>query len=234
MPGALGFAVIVAAMAILVVTQGDKDIAGLSPEQFASAASLGALLLVVSSGIVHRFRGQFAEGFRALVVWGLIILACVAAYAYREDTREVAYRVLGELAPGRPVVSTSGEVIIARRQDGSFAVAARVDGEDLRFAFDTGASAVVLTAESAAALRLTPKPEAFTVTVLTANGRTTAAPVTLDSITVGSIVERRVPGLVARPGALSSNLLGMSFLERLASYEVRGSRLILRGGGRGG
>ena len=40
---------------------------------------------------------------------------------------------------------------------------------------------------------------------------------------------RRVPALVTRPGTLATNLLGMTFLERLASYEVRGNRLILRG-----
>jgi aspartyl protease family protein len=58
-----------------------------------------------------------------------------------------------------------------------------------------------------------------------------AAPVTLDSVSIGSITERRIRALVARPGALRDNLLGMTFLERLASYEVRGNRLILRGRG---
>jgi aspartyl protease family protein len=37
-----------------------------------------------------------------------------------------------------------------------------------------------------------------------------------------------VPALVSRPGALRENLLGMTFLDRLASFEVRGDRLILR------
>jgi len=36
---------------------------------------------------------------------------------------------------------------------------------------------------------------------------------------------------VTKPGVLRENLLGMSFLERLASYEVRQNRLILRGRG---
>ena len=37
--------------------------------------------------------------------------------------------------------------------------------------------------------------------------------------------------MVAKAGVLQINLLGMSFLERLGSYEVRGNRLILRGQG---
>jgi aspartyl protease family protein len=67
--------------------------------------------------------------------------------------------------------------------------------------------------------------------VFTANGRNLAAPVTLDRLSVGPITERRVRALVARPGVLRENLLGMTFLERLPSYEVRGNRLILRGRG---
>jgi len=56
-----------------------------------------------------------------------------------------------------------------------------------------------------------------------------AAPVTLDQLAVGGIVERAVPALIAQPGQLRTSLLGMSFLNRLESWEVRGDRLVLRG-----
>jgi aspartyl protease family protein len=69
----------------------------------------------------------------------------------------------------------------------------------------------------------------YTVSVETANGRTRAAPVTLDRLAVGDIVERAVPALIAQPGQLRVNLLGMSFLNRLESWEVRGDKLMLRG-----
>jgi len=69
----------------------------------------------------------------------------------------------------------------------------------------------------------------YDVTVDTANGRARAASVTLDRVTVGSIVERAVPALVAQPGQLRTSLLGMSFLTRLERWEVRGERLVLRG-----
>ena len=51
---------------------------------------------------------------------------------------------------------------------------------------------------------------------------------TLDRIAVGSIEERAVPALIAQPGQLRTRLLGMSFLNRLQSSEVRGDRLVLR------
>ena len=68
----------------------------------------------------------------------------------------------------------------------------------------------------------------YSVTVETANGRARAAPVTLDRVVVGAIVERSVPALVTQPGQLRVSLLGMSFLNRLDSWEVRNDRLRMR------
>ena len=51
----------------------------------------------------------------------------------------------------------------------------------------------------------------------------------LDRIAVGGLVERSVDALVAQPGQLKTSLLGMSFLNRLQSWEVRGDRLLLHG-----
>jgi aspartyl protease family protein len=94
---------------------------------------------------------------------------------------------------------------------------------------DTGASSVVLTREDAKAAGLPLEVLAYTASIDTANGRTHAAPVTLDRIAIGGLVERSVDALVAQPGQLKTSLLGMSFLNRLQSWEVRGDRLLLRG-----
>jgi aspartyl protease family protein len=53
------------------------------------------------------------------------------------------------------------------------------------------------------------------------------APVTLDRVRVEDISVRDVPALVAEQGALRTNLLGMSFLGRLKSFQMRGSELVL-------
>jgi aspartyl protease family protein len=93
---------------------------------------------------------------------------------------------------------------------------------------DTGASSVVLTHEAARAAGLPLEVLSYSVSVDTANGRSRAAPVTLDSLAVGGIVERAVPALIAQPGQLRTNLLGMTFLNRLEGWEVRGDRLMMR------
>ena len=225
----IALAVLLFAIGVLIATHGRQDIAGLAPDDFASLAAFGAMGLLMASWIIGEFRGRWIDGFRAMVVWTFILLGLVGLYTYRVEVQEVAARVIGEIAPGRATMTETGEVVISRGLDGSFTIRGRIDDKEARFIFDTGASLVVLTAETAAAVGLRPPAGAYTVPVFTANGATMAAAATIDRLVVGSIVERRVRALVARPGALRENLLGMSFLERLTSYEVRGGRLFLRG-----
>jgi aspartyl protease family protein len=68
----------------------------------------------------------------------------------------------------------------------------------------------------------------FTINVRTANGITRAAPVTLASLDVGGVREEGVRAMVAQSGRLSENLLGMTFLGELDSYEVRQGQMIIR------
>ena len=69
----------------------------------------------------------------------------------------------------------------------------------------------------------------YDVDVETAGGHTKAARLTLDRLAIGKLVERSVPALVVPHGQMKTNLLGMSFLDRLESWEVRSDHLMLRG-----
>jgi aspartyl protease family protein len=226
-----GLAIILVGLAALVFFHAEGDVAGLPADQFASLVALGALVLMISSWVVQEFRGHWMRGLQAVLFWAVLAIGLVGLYSYRGELHEVASRLIGEIAPGDTVVGSGGEVSVTRRMGGTFVVAGRANDRDLRFIFDTGASTVVLTTEGAKTIGFDPAALNYVVPVSTANGRTLAAPVTLETLTVGSITERRVRALVARPGVLGENLLGMTFLERLASYEVRGNRLILRGRG---
>jgi aspartyl protease family protein len=229
MPGAIGFGLLLVGMAILVFTYGETDIAGMAPDQFARVTALAALLLLLSGSVFGQFRGRLGDAFRAIVIWTAILFALIGVYTYRFEVETVVNRLMGELSPGRTTIGEAGEVNVTRGRDGSFIVAGRVEGEPMNFVFDTGANIVVLTADSAARIGYSLEDLDFRVSVMTANGRTLAAPITIDNLTVGDISEDSVRALVARPGALSHNLLGMTFLDRLTSYEVRSNQLILRG-----
>src|SRR5258708_23538133 len=92
---------------------------------------------------------------------------------------------------------------------------------------DTGATSVVLTYETAKAAGLPLELLDYDVDVETAGGHTRAARLTLDRLAIGRLVERSVPALIVPHGQMKTNLLGMSFLDRLESFEGRSDRLVL-------
>ena len=184
-------------------------------------------LVLLAIVVLALFRQRFPNALQSAAVWALIALVLVLAYTYRFELRDVSDRVLAELIPGRAV--TRGHTVeVARGTGGGFAVATQVNGARIAMVLDTGASAVVLTQEAARTAGLPLEVLNYSVHVDTANGRARAAPVTLDKVSIGGITERSVPALIAQ-GGLRTNLLGMSFLNRLQSWEVRGDRLVLRG-----
>lgn len=226
----LGLIAIGLVLAVLILTDGAQSIGGvIEPDQLAGLAWGGTVLTLVVAGSWHALRERMGENLRHLLVWLALGLAYVLGYSYRDRIRTAGGQVLADLRPGTAAVGPGGVVTITRRSDGEFRVEAAVNGRTQSFAFDTGASAVVLTAENAAALGIRPGPNEFSARVSTANGLAYTAPILIDSLSIGPITERRVEAMVARPGALSGNLLGQSFLTRLPSYEVRGDRLILNG-----
>jgi aspartyl protease family protein len=221
-------AVLTAVAFILVIRHADP-IARLTEEYDLSSATIrGVMVIVVGAMVFMLFRQSFARALEAALLWVVIALLLAVGYTYRFELREVADRVMAELVPGR-AASRGRTVEIARTAGGSFLVATQINGARVSMILDTGASAVVLTQEAAKAAGLPLEVLNYSVSVDTANGRTRAAPVTLDRVSVGGITERAVPALIAQAGQLRSNLLGMSFLNRLESWEVRGDKLLLRG-----
>src|ERR1700716_2544257 len=125
--------------------------------------------------------------------------------------------------------SPARAVQIARGQSGEFALLARINGVSAPMVIDTGATSVVLTYETAKAAGLPLELLEYDVDVETAGGHTRAGRLTLDRLAIGKLVERSVPALVVPRGQMKTNLLGMSFLDRLESWEVRADRLMLHG-----
>jgi aspartyl protease family protein len=221
------FAILAIALCILLVRQNESVWADLVRLDTSSVETKIMALALVAVVAFLLFRQRFSNALQSAVIWALIALVLVLAYTYRFELRDVSDRVLAELIPGR-AASKGRTVEIARGAGGSFAVATQVNGARIAMVLDTGASAVVLTQEAARTAGLPLEVLNYSVQVDTANGRARAAPVTLDRVSIGGITERSVPALIAQPG-LRTNLLGMSFLNRLQSWEVRGDRLLLRG-----
>jgi aspartyl protease family protein len=220
---------VVAVALIVLVTHHDEGLIGsLTTGDFASLSYRLVLLVFLGSAAILMFRGRLSQAIKAALLWIAVGLALLVGYTYRFELRGVADRVMAEVVPGH-VIAHGRSVEVARAFNGDFDISARINGARVAMVLDTGASSVVLTREDAKAAGLPLEVLAYTAIIETANGRTRAAPVRLDRVAVGDLVERSVEALVAQPGQLKTSLLGMSFLNRLQSWEVRGYRLLLHG-----
>jgi aspartyl protease family protein len=217
---------IVIAILIIFARNGDGTVGPLSTNEFGSLAYQVALLVFLGAAVLTMFRERFSQALTAALLWVMVGLVLVVVYSYRFELHAVADRVLVVLVPGH-VVSHGRTVEIGRANDGDFAVRAQINGARVAMVLDTGASSVVLTREDAKAAGLPLEVLNYSVSIDTANGRTMAAPVTLDRLAIGGLVEHSIAALVAQPGQLKVSLLGMSFLNRMQSWEVRGDRLFL-------
>jgi aspartyl protease family protein len=228
----LAIAIVLGAMVLLVVNHDTGSVAGLEAENFSQLAGGAAWVLLISAGLVFAYRGRKASALRHALIWIAMAAAIMAAYAFRAEFGALALRLRAELQPGFAVEQTAAdgaaEVVLRRRLDGHFSARSQVNGAAITFLVDTGASSVTLTQEDAARAGLKPDRLVYTVPIQTANGRTRAAAVRLERIAIGNIAFSGVRALVVRPGQLNESLLGINFLSRLSSYEVRGDRLVLR------
>ena len=133
----------------------------------------------------------------------------------------------GGMAPAVADSLAEAGVSIARSRDGHFWIDAEVNGRQIRFLVDTGASDVVLTREDADRLGILLQPQDYSLIYRTASGTTRAAPVQLDYVSFGTLHLWNVEAAVNQSN-MDVSLLGQSFLSRLSGFEVSGNILTLR------
>lgn len=112
-----------------------------------------------------------------------------------------------------------------RADDGLFYVKAMVNGREIKFLVDTGASVVVLTTADAAAIGLKIGQGHFNASVETVGGSTPMAMTTLETMRVAGRDVKAVQAAVVQ-GGLGVSLLGQNALSQLGSVTISGDKLI--------
>ncbi|MEF3131743.1 TIGR02281 family clan AA aspartic protease [Rhizobium sp. 268] len=218
-------------LAVLIVNNDSSRILGLQSDDFVRVVYLLPIALMLSAGIWAR-RNSVSETMRQMIIWLVIILALVTVYLYRQEALGVGNRLLAGLVPGRAVVATTSEggqeIILHKLLNGHFEADVAVNGQTIEMLVDTGASMVALSHEDAERIGIDLSGLSYSMTVMTANGRSRAAPVTLDQVAIGPIVRNNVAASVAEDGRLDQSLLGMSFLETLGSLQMQTDELRMR------
>jgi len=169
---------------------------------------------------------------RSVITFAAIALAAgviVPRYAAQMHTGNPTPTMMAAhpVAPAQSASSDSRSVVISPGSNGHFEVEGRVNGRRMDFMVDTGASVIALTARDAAMLGVHPSDSGYVAAVKTANGIVRAAPMRLDRVEIDDIEVRDVAAMVMPDGALSDNLLGLSFLQRLHRFEYSDGKLVL-------
>lgn len=114
-------------------------------------------------------------------------------------------------------------VTLERNAYGHFVAPGEIEGHAVTFLVDTGATYVSLSRSLAESLGLQSGPE---VDFTTANGRVRGNLATLDSVRLGGLLARHVPGSIHAGIDEDVVLLGMSFLGRF-DIQIRGNQMIV-------
>ncbi|HZY68306.1 MAG TPA: TIGR02281 family clan AA aspartic protease [Devosia sp.] len=224
----VGVALLVAIGLALLISADAGSLVGLTQTQFGQLIPLVILAIIIGAGAFTTHRQRFSTIVANFAVWAGLFVVILVGYTYREDLKDLAARVVGELSPTTAIIdSKNGTASFRRGIDGHFTVASTVNGTPMSLLFDTGASAVVLSYRDAQRAGIDVEDLSFTLPVMTANGTGRAAIIELQRIEIGGIARRNVRAFVAEQGALQGSLLGMTFLETLSRYSVEGDRLEL-------
>lgn len=182
-----------------------------------------AYLVLLGSVLVFwafiRNRDSLGKKMQQAAAWGLIFLGTIAGIGLWDDVRQT-------VVPQQAMRIDQGRIELPRAPDGHYYVTLDLNGAPTRFVVDTGASAMVLTAEDAARAGIDEADLAFFSEAMTANGPVLTAPVRIDSVALGPFVDRNVTAFV-NSGEMDQSLLGMSYLQHFDRLEISRGRMVL-------
>ncbi len=183
-------------------------------------------MAMLSAGLLTARRIDWGQKARHAAIWVAVLAVLVIGVAFRSELEGVGQRVRMVFSGAYPVAA-GREIIVPQQDNGGFYVMAKVNGQPVRFLVDTGSSDTVLSPSDAHRLGLDSPGQTFSRMAETANGTGYGAPITAASLSVGSIEITQMP-MVINQAPMSMSLLGMSFLGRLDSFQVRERRLYLK------
>jgi aspartyl protease family protein len=178
-------------------------------------------IMLVLGGLMTR-REPIAKLLTIVLAWIAIFGAGFVLFTFRDNFGWLTQRLKAE-AVGTPV-QQGRETRIPMAIDGHFWVDAKVNGKDVKFLVDSGATMTTIDRETAAAAGV-PLSERRDQFVRTGNGIIRVSSSRADEIQVGDIVRRDVGVQIADNDDL--NVLGMNYLSSLSRWGVEGRWLVL-------
>jgi aspartyl protease family protein len=184
-------------------------------------------LLLFSGSLLSARRGDILKAAGHVAIWVAVIGVLATGYLYRAELAEAPRRLRMALNVGAPVATGERELRVAQDDSGAYVIVGQVNGQPVLFLVDTGATDTVLSPADARRVGVNVDALRYDRTAETANGLGYGATWTADRMAVGGVRLDAFP-MVVNKAPMSGSLLGMSFMNRLDSFEVRDRTLILR------
>ena len=188
-------------------------------DDFGRLIYLVLLGAVIAGWFFMQNRNSLNKTMQHAAVWGLIFIGAIAVAGLWNDIRTT-------LNPAMARFEGDGTITVPRAIDGHYDLTLDINGAPVRFVVDTGASDMVLTHDDAERAGLVLDNLAYVGQAQTANGIVEIAPVWLDRVALGSIVDTDV-GASVNSGDMGQSLLGMRSLQRFQKIEISGGELVL-------
>ena len=190
----------------------------MSDDGFARLIYLGLLMAAfVGWGLVE-YRGRLGQAVRVWLAWAMIFIGLMAGYGLWNDVKNSGF--------ARQTIGEAGELIMPRSPDGHYYLTLTINGTDISFVADTGATNMVLSPDDAAAVGIKVQDLNFMHSAETANGTVDIARTRLDSVILGPFADRDVTAWV-NGAAMEGSLLGMDYLG-MFEIQISGDKMVLR------
>ena len=191
----------------------------MTSDDTASLIYLVLLACAVGGWFIVQNRDGMAKMLQQAMIWGFLFLGVIAAYGLWNDVQR-------QTMNNQTLQLGNGQIAVPRQMDGHYYLTLAINGENIRFVVDTGATDMVLTREDARRAGLDVDTLNFIGTANTANGTVRTAPVRLNTVRLGDFTDTDVYASV-NGGEMDGSLLGMGYLEKWGRIEISGGELRL-------
>ncbi len=173
----------------------------------------GKALLNVNGRLVQLTPGQSSKnGVKLMTANKDVITVKVNGKRYQYKKNVSRGKILAE------------EVNLSPASNGNYKANGKINGKNVSFIVDTGASYISMNKNLAKALKIKPGNEE--VQVHTASGTESSYMVMLDTVSVGDIKMHNIPAVISKHDYPLEPLLGMSFLKRVDMNQGNGQMVL--------
>ena len=178
---------------------------------------MGLLLATLAGWAIVELRKGLGRAAKMILAWGMIVLGLMAVYGLWGD-------ITRGLRPSQ--LAGANEVTLPRADDGHYYAQLQIQGQEISFMVDTGASDVVLTQRDARRLGIDLASLLYLGQAFTANGPVRTARVDLADVRLGPFTDASLSASV-NEGQMDGSLLGMAYLGQF-EISISGDQMVLR------